>query len=132
MCLSSISSNKARDIKRLKVDSRGYIKVWKVFCVSDGGYLHPQYNYRNSWFYEGKNTACSGNLYSYHSGRSYKSGFHCFITKEDARKWKLHHGGHMQSVLTRPRWIVALGKQGANGGPGGTQVRSIVCKHIIV
>ena len=121
MCLATISRSLKKEIDRLKVNSRGYITLWKVFGLR-GKYLVA--DCQTFTFYEGKNTARGGNL-SNDKFFPYPAGFHCFTTEESAAGWNRGDMfGHIQKIKTRKNWITSVGTQGRR--------KVVVCKHIII
>ena len=124
MCLHEISYNLKKEVAKLKVESDGYIWLYKVFGLASDDELIGDYN--SFVFYEGKNTASDGEI-GYNP--TYSAGFHCFAHKAATKLWHpRHYDSHIGLVKTRKSWITAVGKQYANG----RRNKVVVCKHIII
>ena len=130
MCLSGFGDLEV-GIKALRFTKRGYTTMWKVFGVDRNDELVGDFG-RYS-YYEGKNTAVTDYLIElFHWPRRYQAGFHCFITKEAAKKWLLCTGGCGKDVVpvkVRKAWITTVGHQ--NTLYQG-RLAVAICKHMII
>ncbi len=135
MCLASVHYEIKRKeiIEKLKLRKDKYMTVYKIFAVGEGGNLLAVF--KNYQFYEGKNTAEGEVIFDIRGSKSYtqyKPGFHSFLNRKGAEKWKENcNFGFTKSselvvypVRIRKSWITTVGWQ------GGQDV--IVSKHIVI
>ena len=131
MCLDHLHHDSKNVIDTLakKADGDGYIWLWKVFDVKTDDTLVAQFH--NYSFYEGKNTArgkIAKELYGDKADVQYTPGFHCYITKTNARYWKkVSRDNNREKIIVpikvKKEWITSVGYQAGI---------VVVCKHIII
>lgn len=110
MCLQTIRPDLEKEVNKLKKDSKGYIKLWKVFSVNRKDELRGIFYDRT--FYDGKNTSKEG------------PGFHCFTSITGAKNWWPGLNLLTVPVKVKPTWIKNVGTQAGR--------RAVTCKHIII
>jgi len=87
-----------------KVNSRGYIRVWKVVNVSNKKY-YPEFKHRNKSFKPGLNIS------KYAEGDISGCHIHAFRDRQSAKKWCDCYRITI-SCLVKPEDISAIGRAG--------------------